>query len=69
MNDRVTELDLDGQMLASIPDTIGALDALEVFTFRDNTIPNLPDRIGDLANLGRLYAAGNTISEVPTAIG
>ena len=69
LNDRVTALDLHDQMLVSIPDTIGALDALVKLNFKDNSIPNLPDRIENLSNLSVMYAAGNTFSEIPVAIG
>jgi internalin A len=49
--DRATKLDLSGQKLTELPDSIGELDLLLELDLSNNQLTCLPDSIGNLTKL------------------
>ncbi len=66
---RVTALRLRGLKLASLPDEIGALDALKYLVLSDNLLDSLPASIWSLANLAELDLGGNRIPSLGAGVG
>jgi hypothetical protein len=64
----VTELDLSGCNLTSIPPEIGQLRNLQSLNLSNNQLTTLPDQLGQLEHLEVLDIENNLISEVPSCI-
>jgi len=67
--EHVTELNLNGNKLKTIPKEIGNWKNLEVLNLNDNEISSLPKEIGDLTNLKDLYLGRNKLKMLPKEIG
>ncbi len=65
----VTELDLSGQGLTSLPPEIGSLSRLEVLDLAENQLTTVPRELGQLANLRHLNLSGNQLTAVPVELG
>ncbi len=64
-----TSLDLSGNQLTSLPESIGALSNLRVLDLRNNRLKRLSAAIGQLTNLQELYLYDNQLTNLPAAIG
>ena len=58
-----------GNLLTSLPDSIGALSSLRILSAVGNQLTVLPESIGGLHSLTSLELAGNSLSHLPEAIG
>ncbi|WP_414573376.1 COR domain-containing protein [Nostoc sp. CCY 9925] len=67
--DKVTELDLSGKGLKTLPAEIQRLTKLQWLDLYDNQLSSLPGEIGQLTNLQSLYLYGNQLSSLPREIG
>jgi leucine-rich repeat protein SHOC2 len=67
--DRATKLDLSGQKLTELPDSIGDLDSLVELDLSNNQLTCLPDSIGNLTKLTRLNLESNRLTRLPESIG
>eukprot|EP01062_Namystynia_karyoxenos_P084393 TRINITY_DN9918_c0_g1_i2.p1 TRINITY_DN9918_c0_g1~~TRINITY_DN9918_c0_g1_i2.p1 ORF type:complete len:829 (+),score=185.87 TRINITY_DN9918_c0_g1_i2:77-2563(+) len=65
----VVSLDLSGNELASLPDSIGSLVMLETLNVKSNNLTALPDSICDCASLAALLADQNELSALPEHFG
>jgi internalin A len=62
-------LDLVGNQLTEIPDSIGNLTNLKTLMLRYNKLTELPESIGNLTNLMALDLKVNQLTEIPESIG
>jgi Leucine-rich repeat (LRR) protein len=62
---RQRALDLTGQQLASLPESIGKQLALEELVLDQNRLTSLPAWIGQLANLKSLSLYSNQLASLP----
>ena len=67
--DNLVFLDLSGNRLKSLPDSIGNLIKLEKLNLSGNRLTSLPDSIGNLTNLKRLDLSRNKLRSLPDSIG
>lgn len=65
----LVELRASGNMIVSLPSSIGDLKNLEVIDLRDNRISELPDRFGCMSKLLKLNLDQNQLKDVPICIG
>ena len=61
-------LDLEGNVLTSLPSTISKLDKLKVLILNKNHLGALPQDIGDMSNLVELHLNHNFLREIPECI-
>lgn len=61
----LVELRAGGNMIITLPESIGDLKQLEVLDLRENRIQSLPERFGLLQRLSKLNLDGNQLQEVP----
>ena len=62
-------LDLSGQHLSELPESIGQLNRLESLSLDNNQLTSLPESIGHLSQLQFLYLDGNQLTTLPESIG
>ncbi|UKO97556.1 COR domain-containing protein [Nostoc sp. UHCC 0870] len=67
--DKVTELNLSGQRLKTLPPEIGQLTNLQTLYLSSNQLSSLPPEFGQLTNLQSLHLGGNQLSSLPPEIG
>ncbi|MBD2411051.1 leucine-rich repeat domain-containing protein [Nostoc calcicola FACHB-3891] len=67
--DKVTELDLSGKGLTTLPAEIGRLTELRSLYLRSNQLSSLPGEFGQLTNLQSLDLSSNQLSSMPGEIG
>jgi hypothetical protein len=65
----VIKLDLYGNQLTCLPDSIGNLVNLQGLYLYSNQLTCLPDSIGNLVNLQKLYLTNNRLTNLPDSIG
>lgn len=65
----VTELDLDGRCLESLPEELWQLTALEFLSLEGNRLRVLPAGIGELRELKLLNLTGNDLISLPQELG
>jgi len=65
----VTKVDLDGNLLTTLPAEIGNLKNLELLNLNDNQLTTLPTEIGNLTKLDGLYLGINQLTTIPPEIG
>ncbi|MEH2185870.1 MAG: COR domain-containing protein [Nostoc sp.] len=63
--DKVTELDLSGTGLTTLPPEFGQLTNLRSLYLRSNQLSSLPPEFGQLINLRSLYLRSNQLSSLP----
>ena len=61
-------LELNGNLLASLPSEIGQLANLEYLGLGDNKLASLPAEIGQLTNLERIYLGDKRLIEIARAL-
>lgn len=67
--EQLVEFHASGNMLTSLPESIGDLRFLEVLDLKDNKISGLPDKFGCLERLLKLNLDGNCLQTVPVCVG
>ncbi|MBL1199939.1 MAG: TIR domain-containing protein [Nostoc sp. GBBB01] len=67
--DKVTELDLSGKYLITLPAEIGQLINLSELDLRSNLLTTLPAEIGQLSNISKLFLSNNQLTTLPAEIG
>ena len=65
----LTELRVNLNLLAELPDCIGKLSQLQTFAIFGNKLKSLPDSIGNLSRLEYLSLNRNQLEELPDTIG
>ena len=65
----LTDLDLSGNQLTAVPDSIGQLTALPACNLYGNQLTAIPDWTGQLTALTNLGLRGNQLTAVPDWIG
>ena len=66
---RLRTLDLGHNVLSSLPDSMAALQALEILYIHDNRLGELPAWIGSLSSLTYLNVAENGLRALPAVSG
>lgn len=61
-------LNLSGNLLGELPDTIGNLEYLSVLYLSDNQLMSIPDSIGNLRRLREFYLERNNLTTLPESI-
>ena len=64
----LSHLSLDYNQFTTLPDAIGELKELEIFTCTNNLLTVVPDSIGQLLNLRQLTLHNNNLRSVPSTI-
>ena len=67
--EKLVELELDGNLLHTLPANINLLKNLQVLKFRTNRVESLPESLSELTNLRILAGMGNKIESLPEGIG
>jgi leucine-rich repeat protein SHOC2 len=67
--DRATKLDLSGQFLTELPESVCEIDSLLKLDLSNNQLSLLPDSIGNLHRLTQIYLQSNDLAELPESIG
>jgi hypothetical protein len=62
-------LELQGNQLISLPESIGSLRKLEILELEGNQLTSLPESIGNLTNLRQLFLSENQLTSLPESIG
>lgn len=60
---------LDGNLMKSLPASLGALSTLDRLSAVGNHLEELPESIGDLQELKQLELAGNRLQALPASLG
>ncbi|WP_166618367.1 NEL-type E3 ubiquitin ligase domain-containing protein [Paraburkholderia madseniana] len=67
--DWLTDLNVNGSELLSLPDSIGRLHRLDKLSAERNALTALPESLGELCALTDLYVRGNGLLSLPDSIG
>ncbi|XP_028332507.1 leucine-rich repeat-containing protein 20 [Gouania willdenowi] len=59
------ELDLQGNVLTKLPDSVGELEHLTSINLSHNSFSVFPDKLCEIATLERINLEGNSITEIP----
>lgn len=59
---RVAELDLQGNVLTKLPDTVAGMEHLTFINLADNNFSIFPDKLTEIATLERINLEGNSIT-------
>jgi Leucine-rich repeat (LRR) protein len=62
-------IDLRGNQLTELPQSIGNLTNLKILNFSNNKLTELPEWIGNLTKLERIGFSRNQLKELPQSIG
>ena len=60
---------IHGNLLTSLPTSIGALSSLRAFSAVGNQLTAVPEAVGSLQSLTSLELAGNKLEVLPESIG
>ncbi|PWY99847.1 adenylate cyclase [Testicularia cyperi] len=64
----LAQLTLDGNQFVVLPDSLGELKRLEVFSCNNNLLATLPESIGELKMLQKLFVHNNNLKTLPQSI-
>lgn len=59
---RVAELDLQGNVLTKLPETVAGMENLTSINLADNNFSIFPDKLTEIATLERINLEGNSIT-------
>lgn len=62
---QLRELDLRGNVLTKLPDTVGEMKHLTCINLAFNNFSVFPDKLTEIATLERINLEGNSITEIP----
>ncbi|XP_047465149.1 leucine-rich repeat-containing protein 20 isoform X2 [Mugil cephalus] len=62
---QLRELDLRGNVLTKLPDTVGEMEHLISINLANNSFSTFPDKLTEIATLERIDLEGNSITEIP----
>ncbi|XP_042371036.1 leucine-rich repeat-containing protein 20 [Plectropomus leopardus] len=62
---QLRELDLRGNVLTKLPDTVGEMGHLTCINLANNSFSIFPDKLTEIATLERINLEGNSIAEIP----
>ncbi len=68
-NGEITNLNLRGRKIKSVPDAIGTLSSLEELDLSSNQLTSLPSAIGNITSLKVLRVNNNSLVHIPESIG
>ena len=67
-NHNIERLDLDGNLIHSIPSSIGNLKSLFILALCDNPLDSLPDAFYELTELTKLNLKNTNITKIPASL-
>lgn len=67
--EKLVELELDGNLLYTLPANINLLKDLQVLKFKTNRVESLPESLSELINLRILAGMSNKINSLPEGVG
>ncbi|XP_028991302.1 leucine-rich repeat-containing protein 20 isoform X2 [Betta splendens] len=62
---QLRELDLQGNVLTKLPDSVGEMQHLTSISLANNSFSAFPDKLTEIATLERINLEGNNITEIP----
>lgn len=62
---QIRELDLRGNVLTQLPDTVAGMEHLTCINLANNSFSVFPDKLTEIATLERINLEGNSITEIP----
>lgn len=62
-------LSLENNNLTTLPDSIGYLSSLQIFTITNNKLSHIPPSIGRISNLKEFFINQNNLAEIPPELG
>nr|XP_020460639.1 leucine-rich repeat-containing protein 20 [Monopterus albus] len=62
---QLRELDLQGNVLTKLPDTVGEMKHLTSINLANNSFSIFPEKLIEIATLERINLEGNKITEIP----
>ncbi|XP_019938855.1 leucine-rich repeat-containing protein 20 [Paralichthys olivaceus] len=62
---QLRELDLHGNVLTKLPDTVGEMVHLTSINLANNSFSAFPDKLTEIVTLERINLEGNSITEIP----
>ncbi|XP_028287286.1 leucine-rich repeat-containing protein 20 [Parambassis ranga] len=62
---QLRELDLQGNVLTKLPDSIGEMKHLTSISLANNSFSVFPEKLTEIATLERIDLEGNSITEIP----
>ncbi|KAG7228002.1 hypothetical protein INR49_005623 [Caranx melampygus] len=62
---QLRELDLQGNVLTKLPDTVGEMEHLTSINLANNSFSTFPDKLSEIGTLERINLEGNSITEIP----
>ncbi|XP_008287057.1 leucine-rich repeat-containing protein 20 [Stegastes partitus] len=62
---QLRELDLRGNVLTKLPDSVGEMEHLTSINLANNSFSDFPDKLTEIASLERIDLEGNSITEIP----
>ncbi|XP_030255213.1 leucine-rich repeat-containing protein 20 isoform X2 [Sparus aurata] len=62
---QLRELDLRGNVLTKLPDTVAEMEHLTCINLANNSFSIFPDKLTEIATLERINLEGNSITDIP----
>ncbi|XP_061564728.1 leucine-rich repeat-containing protein 20 [Cololabis saira] len=62
---QLRELDLQGNVLTKMPESVGEMEHLTSINLANNRFSTFPDKLTEIATLERIDLEGNSITEIP----
>ncbi|KAK2820496.1 hypothetical protein Q5P01_023455 [Channa striata] len=62
---QLRELDMQGNLLTKLPDSVGEMEHLTSINLANNRFSIFPDKLTEIATLEKINLEGNSITEIP----